>query len=269
MAFYLAQLGMRITKNLALVFLLFYIGVGYSNDGIWDKTGHRVVGEVAQHYLKPAAKRAIEKLLNGQTLAEVSTYADEIKSDSIYDRFYNWHFVNFPLDEEYGESPLDPKGDIITAIAHCREVIADEHSSDADKAFYLKLLVHFIGDLHQPLHIGRAEDRGGNDIMVQWFYNDTNLHSVWDSKLINFYGMSYTELSNTLPKIDKKIRKQLQSGTVLDWVKESRELAVDVYNSVESEENLRYRYHYVWWPTVEQQLLKGGLRLARVLNELF
>ena len=256
-------------RNLILWILLISVSSVSANESIWAKTGHRVVGEVADTYLKPSAKRAIAKLLQGQSLAEVSTFADEIKSDSIYDRFYTWHYVNFPFDGAYGDSPPNPEGDIITGIAECKRIIQAEDSSEEEKAFYLKMLVHLIGDLHQPLHIGKAEDRGGNDFRVQWFFDETNLHSVWDSKLIDYYGMSYTELAANLPHINRKARKQLALGTIMDWVQESREIAKEVYASTSPEENLRYRYHYIWWPTVEQQLLKGGIRLARVLNELF
>lgn len=255
-------------KITVTIFMLSLIS-GMAHEALWDKTGHRVVGEVAQKYLKPSAKRAIAKLLGGQSLAEVSTFADEIKSDSLYNRFYSWHFVNYPLDEEYGDSPPSARGDIVMAIEECKRIIQDSGSGPAEKVFYLKMLVHFIGDLHQPMHVGREEDRGGNDIFLKWFGNETNLHSIWDSKLINFYGMSYTELAATLPQVDRKERKLLQAGNTLDWVEESRALAIQLYEGVSLEENLRYRYHYIWWPTVEDQLLRGGLRLAKVLNELF
>ena len=126
-----------------------------------------------------------------------------------------------------------------------------------------------LATLHQPMHVGRLEDKGGNDIQLQWFGRGTNLHKVWDANMINDYGMSYTELTESLPKLTKKQKKSIQEGTVYDWVEESQDLANEIYKSVEVGEKLSYRYSYVWWHTVEVQLQRGGLRLAKVLNEIF
>ena len=149
------------------------------------------------------------------------------------------------------------------------EIIKNKSSSRADKVFYLKMLVHLIGDLHQPMHVGRLEDKGGNDLQLQWFGRGSNLHKVWDANMINDYGMSYSELANSIPKMGKNQIIAIQKGTVLDWVEESQEIANKLYESVEVGEKLAYSYSYKWWGTVESQLQKGGLRLAKVLNEIF
>ena len=142
-------------------------------------------------------------------------------------------------------------------------------ASKEDKVFHLKMLVHFIGDLHQPMHIGMAEDRGGNDFKVQWFYKDTNLHAVWDSKMIDGYGMSFTELANSTKKLSKQQLESIQNGTIIDWMNDSRTLCKEIYTSAESGENLRYRYSYDYMETVRLQLQKGGIRLASLLNDIF
>ncbi|PKP40150.1 MAG: S1/P1 Nuclease, partial [Bacteroidetes bacterium HGW-Bacteroidetes-13] len=120
----------------------------------WGKTGHRVVGELAEQNLNKSALQKIKKLLNGQSLAFVSTYADDIKSDARYKKYDTWHYVNFPLDKNYGDQPTDEKGDIIKGIQECIAVLKNPNATESDQAFYLKLLIHFIGDLHQPMHIG-------------------------------------------------------------------------------------------------------------------
>lgn len=120
------------------------------------------------------------------------------------------------------------------------------------------MLIHFIGDLHQPMHVGRLEDKGGNDIQVQWFNKGSNLHKVWDANMIIDYGMSYTELAVKLPQLRKIQKKAIQEGTILDWVEETQGIADRVYDSVEVGEKLYYRYGYVWWEKVESQLQKGG-----------
>ncbi|MGB5553408.1 MAG: S1/P1 nuclease [Flavobacteriaceae bacterium] len=236
---------------------------------VWSKTGHRVIGEVAQEHLSAKAKRAIKKLLKGKSLATVSNFGDEIKADSIYKKFSSWHYVNIPHGKKYTEITPFKYGDLVTGIQECIRIIKDVSSAEAEKVFYLKMLVHLIGDLHQPMHVGRLEDKGGNDIQLQWFNDGTNLHQVWDAKMIDDYGMSFTELRASLPQISNNQKKAMQEGSLLDWVEESHLLADEVYESVEVGEKLYYRYGYVWWATVEVQLQKGGLRLAKVLNELF
>ncbi len=254
-----------------LLFFLFFVEAFpcYASEVFWGKTGHRVVGEVAERHLTRRARKAIEKLLDGESLALVSNYADDIKSDPEYKKYSPWHYVNFPYGKKYGEESPSTSGDLITGIEKCISVLEDEESSEEDKAFYLRLLVHFIGDLHQPLHVGRAEDRGGNDIEVSWFGDDSNLHRVWDSDMIDSFGMSYTEISVNLPRITKKQRRSIQSGSYMDWAYESQELSKTVYGSAQMGEKLGYRYMYDNFGMAKLQLQKGGLRLAKLLNDIF
>ena len=255
--------------NTYILFIFLVTNLSFANNPVWSDTGHRVVGEIAQENLTKKAAKAIDRLLNGQSLAAISTFGDEIKADSLFRKFGPWHYVNYPEDKKYGDEPPSKSGDLIIGIEKCVEIIKDENSSKADKAFYLKMLVHLIGDLHQPMHLGRLEDKGGNDIQVRWFNKGSNLHRVWDSNMIDDYGMSYTELASNLPRLSKAQIKAIQKGDIYDWVEESQDLANKIYGSVEVGEKLYYRYSYDWWATVEMQLEKGGLRLAKVLNGLF
>ncbi len=251
-------------------FLLFLaIQISFANNMEWSKTGHRVTGEVAEKYLTRKAKKAIHKLLNGQSLAEVSTFGDEIKADRAYSAFGPWHYVNFPLDKKYTDVKPSEEGDLVMGIEKSIAIIKDDKSSLEDKQFYLKFLVHLIGDLHQPLHVGRLEDKGGNDIQVQWFGKGSNLHRVWDSNMIDDYGMGYRELTDNLPELSKEQIKGLRQGNVYTWVEESQDLVKQIYDSAEVGEKIGYRYSYDWWATVEDQLQKGGIRLAEVLNDIF
>ncbi|NND53142.1 MAG: S1/P1 nuclease, partial [Flavobacteriaceae bacterium] len=183
----------------------------------WGRTGHRVIGEIAETHLKNSTKRKIKKLLQSKSLAFTSTFADEIKADRRYDEFFTWHYINMPLDSQYENATKNEKGDMVTGIDFCKKVISDKNSSESDKIFYLKLLIHLVGDLHQPLHIGLEEDRGGNDFKVQWFGADSNLHRVWDSEMIDKYDMSYIELARNADVLSKDEIKKIQSGTIIDW----------------------------------------------------
>lgn len=239
--------------------------VGYE----WGKTGHRTTGAIAEQYLSRKAKKEINKLLNGQSLALVSTYADEIKSDQKYKPFGPWHYVNVPFDKTYDTHAKSDRGDILQGITKCIEVIKNENSSKEEKAFYLKMLVHFIGDLHQPLHTGIGKDKGGNDFQVQWFRDGTNLHRVWDTQMIEHYNMSYSELATTMPRLSKKQVELLKQGTPRDWMEDSRTLVKDIYKHTKVGEKLGYKYMYQYFNPLRSQLQKGGIRLAGLLNELF
>ena len=259
------------TYKLLYIIIAFFIilNQNHASNSDWGETGHRSVGEIAELYLNGKTKRKIKELLKGESLALVSTYADDIKSDKRFGKFYPWHYVNLPIDENYQSSVKNPKGDLVLAIEKCKSVILDKTSSNDDKIFYLKLLVHFIGDLHQPLHAGLAEDKGGNNFQVQWFGSGTNLHSVWDSKMINHYNMTYTELAKNKTLFSKEQIKTIKEGSTEDWLNETHALTKKVYTSAKKGENLRYEYMYKNFGLVRSQIHKGGIRLAKVLNDIF
>ena len=257
------------TKVLILLSVFFISATPVEKTAIWGPTGHRTTGKIAEKHLTNRAKRKINKLLKGESLAFVSTFADQIKSDRKYNKFYSWHYINMGLNENYADAEKNPRGDLVTGINKCIEVLKDKNSSDEDKVFYLKMLVHFVGDLHQPMHIGQREDKGGNTIQVQWFGKGTNLHSVWDTKMIEEWNMSYVELANNAQDLSKAQIKAIEKGTLVNWVDEVHQITKKVYGSVKSGQKLKYRYSYDHFETVRQQLQKGGIRLAKILNEIF
>ena len=234
----------------------------------WGSTGHRALAEVASFYLTENAKYKINEILDGETIVTASMYADDIKSDSIYNEYYNWHFINMELDEDYEDTVPSEKGDVFIAINKCIDILESDSVTDSEKSFYLKLLIHFIGDLHQPMHIGRYEDRGGNRVYVKWFGRNSNLHRVWDSDMINGYNMSYSELAKNLA-IPEKLEIEFKRDDLIGWVNEIHSYTRKIYNGVSIDDNLGYEYQYENFQTVRDLILKGGLRLASVLNYLF
>ena len=256
-------------KKYIILLLICICASGLTAAEDWGKTGHRVVGEIAEDYLSKKAEKEISKLLNGHSLAFVANYGDDIKSDRQYDSYRPWHYVNFPFGVKYENHPKSEEGDIIQGIEKCIAILKNESSTQAEKIFYLKMLVHFMGDLHQPLHIGLADDKGGNDFQVRWFSDGTNLHTVWDYKMIDFYDMSYTELAQNTDVLSKQQITNIKKGNLLDWMYESRALCENIYQNTESGEKLGYEYMYKYMDTLRFQLQKGGIRLAEVLNEIF
>ncbi len=255
-------------KNFKIVLIL-ALAIIANTAFAYGPIGHRAIAKIAESYLTDTAKQQIMDLLDGDGIVIVSTFADDIKSDRAYDYTQAWHYVNVEDGKSYAESKKSPKGDLIFAINKCIEVLKDPKSSKEDKAFRLKLLVHFIGDLHQPLHCGRAEDMGGNKIKVKWFRRSTNLHRVWDSNLIDGAMMSYSEIAATMKRPPYIDAKKIASGDVISWFNESKELSYKVYASAKPDESLSYAYAYKYYPILKQRLNYAGIRLAKVLNDIF
>lgn len=256
-------------KNIAFIITVLFVIAVSANNPDWGQTGHRTVGAIAADYINGKAKRAIEKILDGESLVLVSTFADEIKADKNYKKYGTWHYVNKSFDESYEEAEKNPKGDLVIGINKCISVLKDKNAVKEDKAFHLKMLVHLIGDLHQPMHVGRREDKGGNTLQVQWFGKGTNLHRLWDSNMLDQYDMTYSELAVNIPKFSKEQIKFIQKGSIVDWLNETGMLAEKVYATAESGEKLGYRYMYDNFSLAKEQLQKGGIRLAKVLNDIF
>jgi hypothetical protein len=133
---------------------------------------------------------------------------------------------------------------------------------------HLMMLVHLVGDIHQPLHVGTGEDIGGNAVKLKWFWQNSNLHRVWDSEMIDSKQYSYTELADAVNNTSKDEVKSLQSDTIDKWYKEAMALRPQVY-ALPDDMNLGYEYSYKNWDTVKSQLMKSGIRLAGILNEIY
>ena len=172
------------------------------------------------------------------------------------------------------DTPPSDKGDLYIAINKCIDVLKDiSILIKNQRAFHLKLLVHFVGDLHQPLHLGQEIDRGANRISVKWFGSNTNLHSVWDSRMIDSYKMSYSEMAYTLQKMHENRSKKFQKENLIKWIDQIHDgLAVvrlqEIYKSLD-DSNLGYEYQYKNFDTVKNMLSLGGYRLARILDYIF
>lgn len=252
-------------KFLSILFIIVFCS---SQSFAWGKIGHRVVGEIASVYISKKAKKHLDKILSGHSMAEVSNWMDDIKSDEHYDYATTWHWVTIPDGQTYETSEINPKGDIITTINRLILELKDGGLTFEEEAQHLKMLIHLVGDIHQPLHIGNGNDLGGNKVEVKWFWNKSNLHRVWDSEMIDSKQYSYTELTKLVNKINKDELKAYQNDPISDWYKEAMGLREQVYNFPEGG-SLGYEYSYQNWDTVKLQLLKGGIRLAKIINEIY
>ena len=265
----------KLCQKLLLFAFAFIFSLPSFGSWWWGMTGHRVVGEIAESYLTPQAKKAIKEILGNESLAMAANWADFIKSDSNYSYLSPWHYVNLKGGLSHDEVINILKPDTgVNLYAKMNFLIRELKKKNLEKdkkVMYLRLLIHMVGDLHQPLHVGgRPEDLGGNRVRVLWFNDSTNLHSVWDEKLPEFQKLSYTEWSNAINHTTKQQRTNWQKGPIAEWFFESYQLAQGIYAEITKPfQRLSYRYDFDHVATVDQQLLKGGVRLAGLLNQIF
>lgn len=236
----------------------------------WGKTGHRVTGQIAENHLSSKARKAIQELLGGESLAEAANWADEIRSDPAWKKSDPLHYVNITDGVSYEEAKKNPAGDVISALRQMEATLRNKKAPRQQRVEALKFFLHFAGDLHQPLHAGRADDLGGNRVNVRWFRGSeaTNLHTVWDSLLIDQEQLSFTEWARFLDRASEEEIKQWQASSYTDWMEESRKALPQVYD-FPRDLPLSFPYVYKNMPLVKQRLLQAGIRIAGVLNRIY
>ncbi len=178
-----------------------------------------------------------------------------------------WHYVSVPKSKTYAQVSAPEEGDAVTALNTFVATLKNETASIEEKKLALHFIVHIIGDLHQPLHAGNGTDRGGNDVKLNFFWQSTNLHRVWDSELIDRQQLSYTEMANWLN--NKISPEQAQQWLVADpqvWITESTQIRDQIYPQSDS---VSWDYQYKHIDTVKTRLQQGGVRIAAFLNQIF
>jgi len=258
-------------KKITLVFAFFYLPF---SSMAWGVLGHRIIGQIADSYLTKHTKNAIAEILGTESVAMASNWPDFIKSDPSYNYLSNWHYINLKAGLSYDSVKAyliaDTATDAYTKINFLVAELKNKNLQQERKVLYLRLLIHLVGDIHQPLHVGRLEDQGGNKVKVLWFKDPSNLHTVWDTQLINFQQLSYTEYTTAINFTTKEQRRSLQQPPLSEWLYESYQLAEKIYGEIkEPDQKLDYAYNFKYVDTLNSQLLKGGVRLAGLLNEIF
>jgi len=241
----------------------------------WGLTGHRIVAEIANHHLKNRTKRELKKIFGNEDLVYWANWPDFIKSDTtdVWKPTFVWHYVNIEPQRNFAEFKKELEAqagpNLYTQIKVLSSQIKNKNTSPQDKKTALIFLVHLMGDLAQPMHTGREGDLGGNNVKVTFFGRSSNLHRLWDSDLIDSQKYSYSEYARLLDIKSKSEVKRIQSGSLEDWAYQSHQLANDIYANTPNGAKLAYDYEYKYIHLLENQLLNGGLHLAKVLNDLF
>jgi len=240
----------------------------------WGTEGHRVCGQIADSYLSPKARKAIQEILGNESIAIASNWADFIKSDPAFSYLSSWHYIDFDKPYTYPEMQAflaqDTNTDAYTKMNFLIGELKKKDQTKENKLLYLHMLIHIVEDVHQPMHTAHTADQGGNGVKLNWNGQPSNLHSVWDSEIINAQQLSYTEYAAAINHTTAEQRAELQKAPISEWLFESSQLAEKIYADTKAGDNLSgFKYTFKYLDTVNQQLLKGGVRLAGVLNQLF
>jgi len=241
----------------------------------WGVTGHRTIGRIAANHLSPQATAAVRELLGNETLAEASTWADEVRNQPDYKHTGSWHYINLPLGLSEPDFEKTVKGmtqeNVYSALLQQEQVLGSTASSKGQKIEALKFIVHFIGDLHQPMHVSREEDKGGNTIQVNYAGAGTNLHALWDSKLLDHLGLDDQQLASTRDHAGAAQVAAWQSDPLIKWIWESYEISSKLYAEVDAMNgrSIDDTYYQAHIQIVEQRIEMAGVRLAGVLNRIF
>jgi hypothetical protein len=237
----------------------------------WGAKGHNIIAGIAETHLSRKAKKEVHRLLEGHTMVYFSVWMDEIRSDSTYAYTSTWHYANVDEGQSYATMQKEPNGDVITATILSINQLKNKSLPDSTRAMYLRFLIHLIGDMHCPMHAGRLSDRGGNGFTVKWKGANTNLHSYWDTSVIeDARYWSSIEWSTYIDiAMNKKQRRAIEAGTPLDWFDDTVAYAADIYKNTTVNETLTVPYARKYTPLLEKQFLKAGYRLAGLLNDIF
>jgi len=239
----------------------------------WGVDGHRAIGRIAEHHLNRKARKEIKKLLGSESLAMVSTWPDEIRPEPQYSYTAPWHYVNAPTGLNYEQFTASIAGmaapNAYNALLQQIQNLKDPARTREEKVFALKFIVHLVGDVHQPLHAGHAEDQGGNKIKVTLRGKESNLHSVWDSGIIEATRLTYSEMAEEYDYADKAQVNKWQKDKISLWLFESYQLSEGIYAEAEKTPVFSNAYPLHQRDTVKERVQQAGIRLAGVLNNAF
>jgi hypothetical protein len=234
----------------------------------WGFKGHRAVATIAQKHLTSNTAYIVSAYLRGEGMGDVATWADENRNR----KTAPWHFLNLPLGlthEQFVKTVSERDNNVYSAILKTEASLKDNSLTPDQKNEALKYLIHLVGDAHQPMHISRKEDKGGNTIQVRFDHKGTNLHSLWDSRLIDHEGLREADIAKTYDVATPAQIKRWQADSPMEWIWESYQISSELYGQVKAGQNIDEAYYQKYIPVVRKRIDQAGIRLAGELNKLF
>ena len=243
----------------------------------WGQEGHRIIAKIAYDNLTKRARKQVDNILGDRGMIYWANWADEIKSDNIYPQSISdgWHYQDFQggLSDSIVADALThypQEGGMLLCMLDSLELeVAGDRVMRTNAEHLLRFFIHLNGDRYCPMHMAHMDDKGGNAVKMKWFGRDTNLHAVWDSKLIESQGYSYTEYAQMIQDIYRAQKREIEKMTDEELLLETYHLTESIYRYQESWDGNTYHYIYTWHEFMERQLYIAGIRLAQLLNSIY
>lgn len=236
----------------------------------WGQKGHDVVAYVAEYHLSRRAAKRITAALEGHSPVYYANWLDNASHTPEYAYTSTWHYANVDEGYTYETMPRNEAGDVVTALNDIIARLRKGGLSQEEENIALRMLIHLMGDLHCPMHAGHKSDLGGNTVAVTFFGEPAKLHTVWDTHLVEAaHKWGYTEWRQQIDRMPKAEREALCEGSVEDWFAETAVICGRIYEEIPAGTKISYDEVARYTPVIEEQLLKGGLRLAAILNSIY
>lgn len=254
-------------RSLALILLLI---TTTSPAFSWGSKGHDVICYIAECHLSSRAMERVTDLLDDRSMVYYSSWADGAKYTRPYSYTRPWHYMNMERGESVATSKRAKDGDLLSALQLLEATLRDEGAPREEQILALKIYIHLLGDLHQPLHLGRESDEGGGLTPIVYFTESVSLHSAWDYNIpMGVREWSYTEWQQQIDRASEQEEREITKGDYTTWIDATHELTREIYRDTPSETRIFYNYIQKYRPIVEQQFLFAGLRLAQMLNDIY
>lgn len=267
-------------------YLLTYIGImcllSLSNQTVaFGADGHRIITKIAENHLSEKTAQALKTISDDADLSKLALWPDQIRSIPKWKKSKYWHYINISDDQQFENVVRSSKGDLLSALEQSYRQLQDTELSDERRLQALSFFIHFVGDIHQPLHVGRRDDRGGNSVSIKWLKQTKrrNLHWVWDSGLIEAAKLTVEDHVERLNNASEKQIQHWQQDSFLSWAVESKMLRSQVYEfglttpqgKPAKQKPITITQDYINRnkPIIEKRLLMAGIRLAGYLNQAF
>ena len=219
----------------------------------WGQKGHDVTAYIAECRLTPEAAEKVRKALDGYSPVYIANWLDFASYWPEYAYSKTWHYLNIDEGETLESMSRNPGGDVLTAVTRLTEKLKSGRLTPEEETLSLKMLIHLVGDMHCPMHLGRLSDLGGNKRPVRFFGRDTNLHSVWDTNIPEaVHKWSYSEWQQQIDRLTDEEAAQIAAGEPADWVKETHEICKEIYGFTPEGTDISYDYLFKYTPVVER-----------------
>jgi hypothetical protein len=267
-------------KCLLTYISVFLLSILSSQTFAFGADGHRIITKIAKNHLSEKTVLAIGAITGDSDLAKLSLWPDRIRGTLKWRKSSSWHYINIADHETFETAKRSSRGDVLSALNDAYQQLKNTRLSDSERLEALSFFIHFAGDIHQPLHVGRSGDRGGNSIAIKWPKKTKlkNLHWVWDSGLLSLSNLSVEDYVLKLDRVSQTQVQRWQQDNFLDWAVESKMLRSQVYEfgiatpaAQAGKKPLVISQDYIERnkPIIEKRLLMAGVRLAGQLNQIF